>query len=84
MVSVVLDHLEQFKGLNQFCGFPSEIPCFSENVVTGTISLRVRYGSYIHVGIFIPLGTISEVFEKNSSFFPESAVVLAFLQFSGL
>ena len=42
--SVVLDHLEQFKGLNQF---RSKILCFPEKGVTGTISLRVRFGSHI-------------------------------------
>ena len=51
--------------LKKFCGIPSKIPCFPENLVTGKISLRIRYDSYI--GIFRPFGTISEVFEKSSA-----------------
>ena len=51
--------------LKKFRGIPSKIPCFPENLVTGKISLRIRYDSYI--GIFRPFGTISEVFEKSSA-----------------
>ena len=36
-----------------------------QSLVTGKISLRIRYDSYI--GIFRPFGTISEVFEKSSA-----------------
>ena len=51
--------------LKKFCGIPSKILCFPENLITGRISLRIRYDSYI--GIFRPFGTISEVFEKSSA-----------------
>ena len=56
-----MNYMEQFgtnfKGLNKFRRFPSKIPFFPENVVTGKISLLIRYDSYI--GIFRPFGTIS-------------------------
>mgnify|MGYP001801602339 CR=1 FL=1 len=71
-----------FKTFEKFRGIPSKIPCFPENLVTGKISFRIRYDSYI--GILRPFGTISEVFEKNSaersaeysviSCFPESVL----------
>ena len=70
---------------------PSKIPCFPENLVTGKISLRIRYYSY--AGTFRPFRTISEVFEKSSAeysaegsvipCFPESVSrVRVLLQFS--
>ena len=51
-----------FRLLKKFHRITSEIPCFPENLVTGKISLRIRYDSY--TGIFRPFRTISEVFEK--------------------
>ena len=51
--------------LKKFRGIPSKILCFPENLVTGKISLRIRYDSYI--GIFRPFRTISEVFEISSA-----------------
>ena len=63
--------------LKKFCGIPSKIPCFPEKLVTGNISLRIRYDSYI--GIFRPFGTISDVFEKSSvECSAEDSVVLCF------
>ena len=69
--------------LKKFCGIPSKIPCFPENLVTGKVSLRIRYDSYIGIHVFKPFGTISEIFEKSSAersaedsvipCFPESA-----------
>ena len=62
--------------MNTFRGISSKISCFPEILVTGKISLRIRYDLYI--GIFRPFGTISEVFEKSSAkdsvipCFPES------------
>ena len=53
------------KVLNKFRGIPFKILCFPENLVTLKILLRIRYDSYI--GIFGPIGTISEVFEKSSA-----------------
>ena len=78
----IWNSLEPFsKVLHKFRVIPSKIPCFSENVVTWKISLRIRYDSYI--GILRPFGTISDVFEKSSAersaedsvipCFPESA-----------
>ena len=68
--------------LKKFRGIPSKIPCFPENLVTGKISLRIRYDSY--AGIFRQFGTVSEVFEIGSAecsaedpvipCFPESGV----------
>ena len=51
--------------MSMLYGIPSKIPCFSENLATGKISLGIRYDSYI--GIFRPFGTISVVFEKSSA-----------------
>ena len=48
--------------LKKFCGIQSKIPCFPENLITGKISLRIHFDSYI--GIFRPFGTISEVFQN--------------------
>ena len=79
---VWLDHLEPFRILKKFRGILSKIPCLPENLVTGKISLRIRYESY--TGIFRPFGTISEHFEKSSAegsvipCFPESESVLMF------
>ena len=49
--------------LKKFRGITAKIPCFPENLVTGKISLRIRYDSYI--GILRPFGTIIKVFEKK-------------------
>ena len=65
---VCLDHLEPYRisfKTFEIRRIPSKIPCFPENLVTGNISLRIRYDSY--VGIFRPFGTISEGFEKSSA-----------------
>ena len=55
----VLRHLKKSRGIQ------SKIPCFSENHVTGKISLRIRYDSQSR--IFRPFETISEVLEKSSA-----------------
>ena len=88
-----MDHFWKFlesvlRLLKKFRGIPSKIPCFPENLVTGKISLRIRYDSYI--GIFRPFGTISEVFKKSSvkesviPCFPESELRLEGLVYRAL
>ena len=77
-VWTIWNHLESvLRLLKKFCGIPSKIPCFPQNLVTGKISLRICQDSY--TGIFRPFGTISEVFEKSSAdFSTEDFVILCF------